>query len=204
MGYLTLAGAAEHEDVVKGSRFLAFARPLGSPDEVEPLLAARRSAYPDAHHHVWAWRWGDVLRWSDDGEPAGSAGRPVSEVLLKRELDRVALVVTRVFGGTKLGVGGLVRAYGGAAARVLDAAGTRRVAARQRWRVRVPYAAVDALLRGAADDDAVLQWHSDYDAHGAMVTLELLDSVAAGWEQRLADLTRGGARLLERTLLDPD
>lgn len=204
MGYLTVAAAAEHEDVVKGSRFIASVAPLASAADADALVTARRAADPDASHHVWAWRWGDALRWSDDGEPAGSAGRPVSEVLLKRDLDRVAVVVTRYFGGTKLGVGGLVRAYGGAAARALDRAGTRRVLARERWGVRVPYASVDAVLRAAGDDDSVVACDCAYDAGGAVVTLELVASAADGWERQLADLTRGRAAMLERTLLDAD
>lgn len=204
MGYLTLAGPGEHEDVVKGSRFVASATPLAHVDDAEAFVTARRAADPDASHHVWAWRYGEALRWSDDGEPAGSAGRPVAEVLLKRGLDRAAVVVTRTFGGTKLGVGGLVRAYGAAAARALDAAGTRTVAARQRWRVRVPYGSVDALLRAASDDEAVLSCHSEYDANGALVVLELLDVAAEAWRRQLADLTRGDATLLERVLLDAD
>jgi putative IMPACT (imprinted ancient) family translation regulator len=75
---------------------------------------------------------------------------------LKRELDRAAVVVTRYFGGTKLGAGGLARAYGGAAARAIDAAGVRLVEDRERWRVRLPYGAVDGVVRAATDDAAVL------------------------------------------------
>lgn len=188
--------------MVKASRFLALALPLRSQGALEAILAERRVELTAASHHVWAMRWGEVMRFSDDGEPGGTAGRPVLEVLLKRELDRVGVVVTRFFGGTKLGAGGLARAYAGAAARALDAAGVRRVEDRERWRVRLPYAAVDAVLRQAAEDAAVERIDADYDADGALVTIDLRRDAAGRWRRALADLTRGRARLLERLELD--
>lgn len=202
MGFETLARRAEHEDVVKGSRFIALAQPLTSLDALEALLDERRAVLSGASHHVWGVRWGETLRWSDDGEPGGTAGRPVLEVVLKRDLDRVAVVVTRYFGGTKLGAGGLARAYAGAAARALDAAGVRRVEDRERWRVRLPYAAVDGVLRHATDDPVVSRVTTDYDASGAIVLLELRSADAERWRVMLADLTRGQADLLERDTLD--
>ena len=188
--------------MVKASRFLALALPLRSQDALEVVLAERRAELAAASHHVWALRWGELVRFSDDGEPGGTAGRPVLEVLLKRELDRVGVVVTRFFGGTKLGAGGLARAYAGAAARALDAAGVRRVEDRERWRVRLPYAAVDVVLRHAADDAAVDRVDTDYDAAGALVTVDLRSDAAERWRRALADLTRGQARVLERFELD--
>ncbi len=202
MGYRTLATRALHEDVVKASRFVALAAPLLAGAGVEALLSARRAAVPAASHHVWALRRGDELRWSDDGEPAGSAGRPVLEVVLKRDLDRVAIVVSRVFGGTKLGVGGLARAYAGAAARALDAAGERVVEARERWLVRLPYAAVDVVMRRAGDDRAVQRCEARYDAMGAILSVELLQADAERWETALADLTRGAAVVTTRSDVD--
>jgi putative IMPACT (imprinted ancient) family translation regulator len=83
MGFQTLARRAEHEETVKGSRFLALAQPLGEPQALEALLETRRASLPGASHHVWAVRYGALLRWSDDGEPGGTAGRPVLEVLLE-------------------------------------------------------------------------------------------------------------------------
>jgi len=157
---------------------------------------------PSASHHVWALRRGDELRWSDDGEPAGSAGRPVLEVVLKRDLDRVAIVVSRVFGGTKLGVGGLARAYAGTAARALDAAAERVVEASERWLVRLPYASVDVVMRRAGDDPAVQRCEARYDATGALLTVELLQADAERWETVLADLTRGDAVVATRVEID--
>lgn len=202
MGYRTLATRAWHEDVVKASRFVAMATPLTVDGDVQALLAASRVAVPAASHHVWASRRGDELRWSDDGEPAGSAGRPVLEILLKRDLDRVAVVVSRVFGGTKLGVGGLARAYASAAARAIDAAGERVVEARERWTVRLPYASVDAVMRRAGDDQAVHRCEAQYDASGALLNVVLLQADAERWVRLLADLTRGDAVVAERVDVD--
>jgi len=202
VGYRTLARRALHEAVIKHSTFVAVAAPLAGGAGVESLLATRRAAMPSASHHVWALRRGDELRWSDDGEPAGSAGRPVLEVVLKRDLDRVAIVVSRVFGGTKLGVGGLARAYAGSAARALDAAGERVVEASERWLVRLPYASVDVVMRRAGDDPAVQRCEARYDATGALLTIELLQADAERWETVLADLTRGDAVVATRFEID--
>ncbi len=202
MGFETLARRAEHEEIVKASRFVALAQPLARLEGLEALLEERRSRLPGASHHVWGVRWGETLRWSDDGEPAGTAGRPVLEVLLKRGLDRAAVVVTRFYGGRKLGAGGLARAYGGAAAKAIDAAGARRVEDRERWRVRLPFGAVDGVVRSAADDAAVLSVTTDYDGAGAVMTFDVLEASADRWRERLADLTRGQATMLERRALD--
>lgn len=106
----------------KGSRFIVTVAP--SPDEATArhVLAQVAAEMPDASHHCSAWRIArpSIDRCSDDGEPGGSAGRPILAQLTGRNLVDVSVVVTRYFGGTKLGVGGLVRAYGGAAAEALD------------------------------------------------------------------------------------
>lgn len=99
----------------KKSVFIADASPITSAAEAEDFLAGVKKKYPDARHHVYAWRVsGDEIlqRYSDDGEPAGTAGLPVLDVLRKNGIDDAIIVVTRYFGGILLGTGGLVRAYG--------------------------------------------------------------------------------------------
>lgn len=119
----TLAAPAEHLLEVKHSRFLARAVAVASAEAAQDWI--RAVAVPDATHNCWAWRLGDDYRSSDGGEPAGTAGRPILAAIDGQGYDRIAVVVTRWYGGIKLGAGGLVRAYGGAAAECL------RVAARQ-------------------------------------------------------------------------
>lgn len=113
-------------DPIKGSRFLACLAPCGTEEEAKAFVGSVRERFRDARHHCFAWRLGSgaaaVTRSSDDGEPSGSAGRPILMQLEGHEVTDLACVVVRWFGGVKLGVGGLVRAYGGAAGKALDRA----------------------------------------------------------------------------------
>ena len=151
--YLTLAARSRHEiDKIKGSRFLATVAPIRSEEEAQSLVAGIRRELHDARHHAWAWRLGtdgQHFRYSDDGEPSGSGGRPILQQIDARELCDVIVVVTRWFGGTKLGVGGLMRAYGGAAAEALDQAPVRTVTLTDRLILAYGYeysGAVEGLL----------------------------------------------------------
>lgn len=120
---LTLPERARTEiDPIKGSRFIATAAPVASDAEARAVLEELRAEMPDATHHCSAWRIASpsIDRALDDGEPSGSAGRPILSQLTGRDLVDTIVIVTRYYGGTKLGVGGLVRAYGSATAAVLD------------------------------------------------------------------------------------
>ncbi len=111
------------EIVVKGSRFLAEAIPCQKQDEARAILKAQKERYADATHVVHAFmlgKAGEVMGMSDDGEPSGTAGRPVLDVLKGSGATDIMLTVTRWFGGTLLGTGGLVKAYGGAAKELLS------------------------------------------------------------------------------------
>lgn len=128
--YLTSAGLAEIETKVKGSRFIGRVFPVTSRDEAEARIAELRKQEHDATHHCFAYdlrasvgHTGGIFRYSDDGEPSGSAGKPIYDQLSGIGVTNTLVVVTRYFGGTKLGVGGLVRAYGEAAAQALKKAG---------------------------------------------------------------------------------
>lgn len=116
-------GQGECED--RGSRFLAWVFRADDEAAFQGRLTALRAEHPKARHHCWAWRIGGAYRFHDDGEPGGTAGRPMLQVLDGSGLDDVAAVCVRYFGGVKLGTGGLARAYSGATARALEAAGRR-------------------------------------------------------------------------------
>lgn len=107
-------------DKIKGSRFIVTTSPIESEQSVHTILTELRKQHPNANHHCWAYRLGDIDRSSDDGEPSGSAGEPILQRMKRHELMDSLIVVTRYFGGTKLGVGGLVRAYGGSAGEAID------------------------------------------------------------------------------------
>ena len=122
--YQTLAEEAQAELKVKGSRFLGFAAPAADKTAAEAYIGGLRKRFFDATHHCFAYRCGSgsdaCSRFSDDGEPSGTAGKPILQVITGRSFTDVIVVVVRYFGGTKLGTGGLARAYAEAAALVLD------------------------------------------------------------------------------------
>lgn len=121
--YLTIKAPAEGLFRDRGSKFLAFAYPITSDAEIKDIVARLKDEHPKANHHCWAMRLGtdrSVFRINDDGEPSGTAGRPMLNVLLSRDVTNVLVVVVRYFGGTLLGVPGLINAYKQAALDVLN------------------------------------------------------------------------------------
>lgn len=127
--YLTLEKAAKTEYVVKHSRFITTVAPVQTNEEAVAFVSSVRSEYSDATHNVYAYvlREGQMKRYSDDGEPQGTAGMPVLDVLLKSGVTDCAVVVTRYFGGILLGGGGLVRAYSHSASLGVEAGGIVRM-----------------------------------------------------------------------------
>jgi uncharacterized YigZ family protein len=124
--YLRVAAARVEEVEIRRSRFICAVEPVETEEAAREMIAARRKADPSARHHCHAFVLGPdgrTRRSSDDGEPAGTAGTPMLEVLRRRELTNTVAVVTRYFGGILLGAGGLIRAYGQAVTAALDAAG---------------------------------------------------------------------------------
>ncbi len=123
--FKTVRGYGEAEEVIRKSRFIGQAQSVSDEREALAFIEDVRSRHSSATHHCYAYRAGDGDRFqkqSDDGEPSGTAGRPMMEVIRQRELSNIAVVVTRYFGGQMLGAGGLIRAYAGAAAAGIDAA----------------------------------------------------------------------------------
>ncbi|MET1132234.1 MAG: YigZ family protein [Aeromicrobium sp.] len=156
---LGLGDFAEAEVVVLRSRFLARAGRVEDEASARSLIADVRATHHDARHHCTAFVIGPdaaLRRSNDDGEPSGTAGRPMLEVLTGRELSDVVVVVTRWFGGTLLGTGGLVRAYSDATAAALDAAGVRERILWQRARVTVPITEVGAMENRLRRDTEVI------------------------------------------------
>jgi len=125
--YYTLKGQASTEIKIKGSRFISVVQPVITEEAAESLIHLLRKKHYDATHNCTAFRLGRGepynFRYNDDGEPSGTAGRPIFEAITARSLTNVVCIVTRYYGGTKLGTGGLARAYGGAAGEAFDKAG---------------------------------------------------------------------------------
>lgn len=121
--YKSIARYGEAEEIINKSRFIGYAKPVESEEEALAFIEEISKKHYDATHNVYAYHLGDELqRFSDDGEPSGTAGIPVLEVIKKEELKNLVIVVTRYFGGIKLGGGGLIRAYTRGAKIAIDAA----------------------------------------------------------------------------------
>ena len=150
--------AAPSEGLFKdlGSRFIARAYPVESEDEIKDIVAAIRKEYHDARHHCYAYRLGlegDVWRAADDGEPAGSAGRPILGQIDSAGLSDVLVVVIRYFGGIKLGIPGLIRAYKTSTADALAQARVIEKVAGRWYSLRFPYASLPSVMKVVKDLD---------------------------------------------------
>ncbi|MGO1068307.1 IMPACT family protein [Lysobacter sp. CA199] len=192
MSATTLAERARHAIEVKHSRFLALAAPVASPEAA--LAFVQEVSDPAATHNCWAYRIGAQYRFNDDGEPSGTAGRPILAAIDGQGCDEVVAVVTRWYGGIKLGAGGLVRAYGGAAAECLRLAPRREL---------VVYAELDLAYRfedlgavhAALNAFDAQKGAERFDADGAQVRIRLPASQSAALKAQLRDATRNRVRL---------
>ncbi len=145
--FTTIQNLTRHDLVVKGSEFLAFANHTSSVQAALEWLKELKTQYKDATHVCWAYRVGDQYRFSDDGEPSGTAGAPMYRSLEGSGLDLATVAVVRYYGGVNLGAGGLVRAYGGAAAEVLRIAPKLEVHPRVTLSVLVGFEQMNALYQ---------------------------------------------------------
>lgn len=148
--YRTIAAPVETALRERSSRFLAYAWPVTSEHEIKTHLDALRKKYYDATHHCYAWRLGpegEHYRANDDGEPSGTAGKPILGQMLSNELTYCLIVVVRYFGGTKLGVPGLIAAYKDAAAEVIDAAEIIEKTVDTAVEIEFPYGALNDVMR---------------------------------------------------------
>jgi putative IMPACT (imprinted ancient) family translation regulator len=193
VSFLTLAAPAEARTRVRGSVFLARAAPAASEEEARAVLAAREKADPHATHHCSAWSLrGGLRRANDAGEPSGSAGAPVLAAIEGAGVTDAVVVVTRWYGGTKLGVGGLVRAYGEAAAAALDAAPRRTGVPAVRLRVAYPYEHTAAVMRAVEQAGAAALEHGYADGGRAgTLALTVPEGAVEGFRDALREGTAG-------------
>ena len=192
----------ETELEVERSRFIAWVCHAPDTAAFEALLAEARRAHPNASHHCSAFIAGppgeqNAIGFSDDGEPGGTAGRPMYQVLEGAGIGQAGCVVTRYFGGTKLGTGGLARAYGQAVNEALETLPTREVTERDPLRLKVDFAGEAQARAWCAERDIPVD-AADYTADGVVLTL--------GWPRDTErDLSALTSRLKGRLeTLDPD
>jgi len=148
--YKTVSGIAKGIYKDKGSKFIGLVYPAGSEDEVKEILEGLKKEYHDANHHCYAYRLGteaSVSRMNDDGEPSGSAGKPIYGQILSKELMNVLVVVIRYFGGTKLGIPGLVKAYKTTAKEALDSASVITRTINEKFELTFDYSIMNEVMQ---------------------------------------------------------
>jgi uncharacterized YigZ family protein len=184
-------GTGEYEE--KRSRFIGQLWPVETEAEARAWLDKTRKKYPDARHHCWAWILPDgAFRWSDDGEPGGTAGAPMTDILRSAHLYGVLCVVTRYFGGTLLGSGGLVRAYSKATSLALADAGLEPDPEKTELAVTCRWENLDRVHRLVREyGGTLLDTDYEFSPTSARLHLELLADQVQAFTARLIDATGG-------------
>ncbi len=152
--YKSLSAPSEGIYKDKGSKFLSFAFPVETEQQIKEILEQKTKEFFDARHHCYAYRLGiegETFRFNDDGEPSSTAGRPIYGQILSHELSDILIIVVRYFGGTKLGVPGLIKAYKEAAADAIAAGEIVQKIATSHCTVNFAYAAMDKVMRVLKD-----------------------------------------------------
>lgn len=184
----TLATVFQHSEDIKKSRFLAQAAPVQTPTQA--LEFVRQVSDLAATHNCWAYRIGQDYRFNDDGEPGGTAGRPILQAIEGQGIDRAVVVVTRWYGGIKLGAGGLARAYGGTAAECLRLADRTRIVAMARLGLTCDFGELTLLKARLRELDADIV-DEQFGADGATLEIQLPEHRVAEAQARVTDISRG-------------
>ncbi|UVK99434.1 YigZ family protein [Pseudomonas sp. B21-048] len=184
----TLSGFCEYREEIRKSRFIALAGPITSASDAQAFIEQHSDL--NASHNCWAWKLGDQCRSSDDGEPGGTAGRPILAAIEAQDCDQVAVLVIRWYGGIQLGTGGLARAYGGGAKKCLQGAPKIELI------IRVPVSCacgfgelVLVKLRVAELGGLVVE--ETFTANGVELRLAVGEAQIDTLQSQLADLSRG-------------
>lgn len=189
--YLTIEAATECASRERSSKFLSYIYPVQNEEQIREALEALRKRYFDATHHCYAWRLGprgEQFRANDDGEPSGTAGKPILGQLLSHELTDCLVVVVRYFGGTKLGVPGLIAAYKESAKQVIEEATIIEKTVDRLFTAHFPYLAMNDVMRIVKEEqprirgqefDNLCTMHLTVRAGRADVVIEKLKKVGA-------------------------
>lgn len=188
MTLYTLKGFSKWEETVKRSRFLALADTVQTPEQA--LAFVDEHGVPDATHNCWAYQIGQEYRFSDDGEPGGTAGRPILQAIQGQQCDRVVVLVVRWFGGIKLGTGGLIRAYGGCAAQCLRLADKTRIVDEVLVRCVCPFPDM-AVVQSRFGQYRITVADEAFDSKGVTWTLRLPASLYDQYRDQFMNLTSG-------------
>ncbi|WP_175172656.1 IMPACT family protein [Achromobacter pestifer] len=184
----TLTAPCSYQEDIKKSRFVAYATPVSTVDEAMRFFAERGD--PEATHNCWAYRIGQEYRFNDDGEPGGTAGRPILQAIEGQDMDRVAVLVVRWYGGIKLGAGGLVRAYGGCAANCLRLGERTEIVDLATITCACGFAELALLKSRLAQAGAVIQ-QEDFNQDGVALCFTVPSIAVGDLEVTVANITRG-------------
>lgn len=184
----TLTQTAVYETEIKKSRFIAWAANATNPEEAFAFLAHIRKAR--ANHHCWAYKIGPKYRFSDDGEPGGTAGKPILNAIERQSVDHVMLVVIRYFGGVKLGSGGLVRAYGGCAAKCLQTAILKQIVVTTEIKLKVGFDDIGSIYP-IIDHFGAVKVSQNYSQDGLEIRLKIKQADYHALSTRLNDVSAG-------------
>ncbi|UWF50065.1 IMPACT family protein [Pseudomonas sp. N3-W] len=184
----TLSGLCEYREEIRKSRFITFAAPIASPADAQAFIEQHSDL--NASHNCWAWKLGDQYRSNDDGEPGGTAGRPILAAIEAQDCDQVAVLVIRWYGGIQLGTGGLARAYGGGATKCLQAAPKVELISRVAVSCACAFGELTLVkLRVAEMGGLVVE--ETFTANGVELRLAVGESQIDTLQAQLADLSRG-------------
>lgn len=184
----TLAQPVEVVEEIKKSRFLTRCFPIASVSEAENILASIRQE--EATHHCFAWKFYQNYRFNDDGEPTGTAGKPILNAIEGRNCDCVLVAVTRWFGGIKLGTGGLVRAYGGGASRALQKADLIELVEWESLTFHCPFHLLPIVENEIENFSATIV-NRNFDGSGCLVLLRLPKTAVASFRLWITDRSGG-------------
>ena len=183
----TISSLVSFEEEIKKSRFQAVATPVESEQDVKDFLEAYHD--PSTTHQCWAWKIGHNVRFNDDGEPSGTAGRPILATIEGNELTNVLVLVNRWFGGVKLGTGGLVRAYGGCAGQCLLLAEKIELIEKKKVIFRCNFSEW-AIFQYELNQQQI-DYQEDYTADGVEVTAQMQKHQIEPFALKIQDVTRG-------------
>ncbi|MFK2893889.1 IMPACT family protein [Dyella flagellata] len=184
----TLTAPFQHSEEIRKSHFLAQAAPVQTPQQA--LAYVQRVSDASATHNCWAYRIGQDYRFNDDGEPGGTAGRPILQAIEGQGIDRAVVVVTRWYGGIKLGAGGLARAYGGTAAECLRLAARTPLVVMARLGLRCDFAEL-ALMKARLKELGVEFEQESFEADGVTLRMRLPAERVGEAKARIVDISRG-------------
>ena len=188
----TLDEAGEHCEEIKKSKFLCLVKPVQSKDEAMEFI--KLNSDPSARHNCWAWKVGDEYRFNDDGEPSGTAGKPIFNAIEYAELTNVVALVIRWFGGIKLGTGGLCRAYGGVTSSCLKKLTVLEIKAMCSLEILVPFEFTNAVYH-LIEKASIIKDFEEYEEKGLRLKLLFEERLKVSICEKLEEISKGQTEL---------